>query len=97
MLKEILIYKAQLLGKKVVTVDPSYTSQNDFRGILRGERKGCRYYTSDKKVLDADWNAAINIGKRSKLPISFNFPYDGKLNFVGRSLSIDQSYRTYSL
>jgi len=92
-LLEILSYKALLKGKKVVTVDPAYTSQNDYRVIERGERKGCRYYASDGKVLDADWNAAINIAKKYsqkkeakgiKHPISFSFPFDGKLDLLGR-------------
>jgi putative transposase len=99
-LLRILTYKALLKGKKVVTVDPAYTSQNDYRVIERGIRKGCRYYASDGKVLDADWNAAINIAKRYsqkkeakgvKHPISFNLPIDGKLNLLGRVQSTTQS------
>jgi IS605 OrfB family transposase len=82
MFKQIIMYKAQALGKRVETVNPAYTSKDDFRGIERGERVGCRYYTSDKKVLDADLNASINIAKRFgnkiKLPISYVFPSDGK-------------------
>lgn len=63
-LRTILTYKAQLRGKKVETVNPAYTSQIDHRGLVSGTRQGCRYYGSDKKVLDADVNAAINIGSR---------------------------------
>jgi len=93
MLLQTLTYKALLKGKKVVTVNPAYTSQNDYRVIKRGERKGCRYYASDGKVLDADWNASINIAKRYsqkkeakgvKHPISFSLPIDGKLDLLGR-------------
>ena len=93
MLLEIISYKALLKGKKVVTVNPAYTSQDDYRSLERGERKGCRYYASDGKVLDADWNASINIAKRyaSKKeakhishPVSFSMPIDGKLNLLGR-------------
>jgi len=92
-LLRILTYKAPLFGKKVATVDPAYTSKNDYRGIDRGIRKGCRYYTSDGKVFDADWNAAINIVRRYsirkavngvELPISFKVPTDGTLNLTGR-------------
>ena len=95
-LLQMLNYKALLKGKKVVTVNPSYTSQDDYRGLERGVRKGCRYYASDGKVLDADWNASINIAKRYsrkkeakgvKHPISFNEPLDGKLNLMGRLMS----------
>ncbi len=96
MIRDILTYKAPLSGKKVVTVNPAFTSQNDHRGLERGERKGCRYYASDGCVLDADWNASINIARKYTLkqkinkiehPISFDFPYDGGLNFLGRVLS----------
>jgi len=92
-LRRILTYKAPLQGKVVVTVDPAYTSKNDYRNIKRGTRKGCRYYTADGKVFDADWNASINIAKRYatrkavkgiKLPVSFNIPIDGRLNLIGR-------------
>lgn len=92
-LRRILTYKAPLRGKIVVTVDPAYTSKNDYRDIERGKRQGCRYYTADGKVFDADWNASINIAKRYatrkavkgiELPISFSIPIDGRLNLVGR-------------
>lgn len=86
----ILKYKAQALGKRVETVNPAYTSKNDFRGIEKGKRVGCRYYASDGKVLDADLNAAINIGQRwgnkNKLPVSFVFPSDGKYRPNGQGV-----------
>jgi len=106
MLKDILTYKAPLLGKRIKTVNSAYTSQNDHRpGFEKGERKGCRYYASDGVVFDADWNAAINIVKKyvntkeahgSKHPISFRFPYDGKLDLLGRLLSTSQSSYLFS-
>lgn len=78
LLKEILSYKAQALGKRVETVNPAFTSQDDYRGLERGERRGCRYYAVDKVVLDADGNAACNIAQRySKHPLSFSPAYDG--------------------
>ena len=86
----ILQYKAQALGKRVETVNPAYTSKDDYRGITKGIRKGCRYYASDGKVLDADLNAAINIGLRwgnkNKLPVSFVFPSDGKYKLNGQAM-----------
>ena len=60
-LRTILTYKASALGKRVVIVNPHYTSQLDYRGLDNGVRKGCRYYGIDGKVLDADLNAANNI------------------------------------
>jgi len=92
-LRRILTYKAPLHGKIVVTVNPAYTSKNDYRGIEKGKRQGCRYYTSDGKVFDADWNASINIANRYatrkrvkgiELPVSFGLPIDGKLNLIGK-------------
>ena len=92
-LQRILSYKAPLKGKIVVTVNPAYTSKNDYRGVDRGIRKGCRYYAVDGNVFDADWNASINIANRYshmkelkgiKLPVSFNIPIDGMLNLSGK-------------
>ena len=86
-LKQILTYKAQALGKRVVTVSPKYTSQEDCRTNERtGVRKGCRYYCNDGIVFDADWNAAINICNRYKHSNSFGLPIDGKLNLNDRVL-----------
>jgi putative transposase len=91
MFKQILTYKALHLGKVVETVNPAYTSQIDCTTNEKdGKRQGCRYYTASNKVLDADWNAAINIACR-KHPISFEVPTDGKLNFLGRLLSTNQT------
>lgn len=91
-LKEVLTYKAQLIGKRVETVSPRFTSQKDCRTDKKdGTRVGCRYYCKDGVVLDADWNAAVNIAKKSKHPISFELPIDGCLNFIDRAQSTAQS------
>lgn len=97
MIRDILTYKAPLLGKVVKTVDPWMTSQLDYRGIEKGIRKGCRYYASDGLILDADWNASINIAQKyvnklsEKHPISLKAPpLDGGSNLLGRLLSISQ-------
>ena len=93
--KEILSYKAQLVGKRVETVSPHYTSQIDSRtGKKDGKRLGCRYYCVDSVVLDADWNAAVNIANRSKHPVSKNLPLDGGLHFhTGRDLSASRTWK----
>ena len=90
--REILTYKAALVGKQVITVSPKWTSQIDSRTSKRdGKRQGCRYYCSDGTVFDADWNAAKNIAIRSKHPTSTTLPIDGKLQFfVGRHQSTCQ-------
>ena len=60
-----------------------------------GLRKGCRFYIENNLVLDADWNAAINIASRyAKHPISCKLPKDGNLYFIGRLLSTSQSSDT---
>lgn len=70
-LKQILTYKALLNEKTVIEVCPSYTSQIDGRtGKKDGVRKGRRYYSKSGKIYDSDVNGAINIGLRSKLPVS---------------------------
>ena len=106
-LKSILTYKAQALGKRVETVSPEYTSQEDCRTNQQtGRRCGCRYYCDDGVVLDADWNASINIMNRYKHSNSFTLPIDGKLNLIDRvcqqpnssnGLSIQASHDVFSI
>lgn len=70
-LRQFLTYKALLAEKTVIEVCPSYTSQIDSQtGERDGTRKGRRYYSQSGTIYDADINGAINIGLRSKLPIS---------------------------
>ena len=92
MIKEVLTYKATHVGKRVESVSPSYTSQIDcMTGKRDGQRKGCRYYSSNGLVYDADWNAAINIRNR-KHSTSFDTPIDGRLNLVDRLQSTSQKW-----
>lgn len=86
--------KAPLYGKKVETVNPAFTSQKDSRsGKKDGTRNGCRYYCKDGLVLDADWNAAVNIAKKGKHPVSNVLPVDGGVMFLtGRAQSTAPSY-----
>ena len=87
--RDILAHKAQRVGKCVETVSPTYTSQMDCRtGRRDGQRNGCRYVCCDGVVLDADWNASVNIAKRSGHPVSDTLPIDGGLVFLtGRASS----------
>lgn len=96
MFRQILAYKAPLAGKQVETVSPMYTSQMDSRTNNRdGVRRGRRYICCDGLVFDADWNAAINIGQRSKHPVSSSQPLDGCLvPLTGRHQSTCQSSET---
>lgn len=71
--KRILKYKAAILGKQVVEVNPWMTSQDDCRGLAlrdnagnltRGKRIGGLYIGIDGKHLNADINAAVNIARK---------------------------------
>lgn len=92
--KQILSYKAPLYGKAVETVSPFLTSQTDCTtGKKEGIRKNRRFYCNDGTVLDADWNAAINIARKSKHPSSFKMPLDGALRtWKAGCMSTTQSY-----
>ena len=58
-------------GKVVKIVSPYWTSQIDSVSEKKeGERRGSRFYSKSGIIYDADLNAAINIAKRSKLPVS---------------------------
>ena len=70
-LRRIITYKAENQGKTVLLVSPRFTSQRDsVTGKVEGERRGCRFYSTNGLIYDADINAAINIAKLSKLPVS---------------------------
>lgn len=72
-LKQILTYKALLNEKTVIEVSPAWTSQIDHvTGKKEGDRRGRRFYAKSGKIYDSDINGAINIGLRSKLPVSLN-------------------------
>ncbi|MBR4792491.1 MAG: transposase [Bacteroidaceae bacterium] len=92
--KQILSYKALLNGKRVETVSPFMTSQTDCtNGKKDGTRKNRRFYCKNGTVLDADWNAAINIAQKSKHPFSFKMPIDGALRtWKAGCVSATQSY-----
>ncbi len=78
-LRRILTYKAENMGKHVCLVSPAYTSQIDnISGIKEGNRKGCRFYAKSGLIYDADINAAINIARRSKHPVSNGKFLDGQ-------------------
>lgn len=78
-LRRVLTYKAKNMGKSVCLVSPAYTSQIDsVSGIREGERRGVRFYAKSGMVYDADINAAINIARRSKHPISQGNLLDGQ-------------------
>ena len=93
--KEVLTYKALLVGKRVETVSPAYTSQTDSSTNKRdGKRQGCRFYCADGTVYDADFNAAVNICQKTKHPVSTRVPIDGTLRaLTGTALSTAESLK----
>ena len=85
--KERLTHKAARLGKVVQTVSPAFTSQVDSRtGKRDGDRRGRCYYCADGVVLDADWNAAVNIAHRANHPLSSSeLPLSGRVRSIAQS------------
>lgn len=78
-LRRVITYKAENAGKSIILVSPQYTSQIDsMTGLKEGERRGCRFFAKSGLVYDADLNAAMNIAKRSKLPVSYGNILDGQ-------------------
>ena len=78
-LRIILTYKAKNMGKHICLVSPMNTSKIDsVSGIKEGNRIGCRFYAKNGLVYDADINAAVNIARRSKHPISQGNLLDGQ-------------------
>lgn len=92
--KRILSYKTLLNSKRVETVSPIMTSQTDCTtGKKDGTRENRRFYCKNGTVFDADWNAAINIARKSKHPFSFKMPLDGALRtWKAGCKSTTQSY-----
>jgi len=77
-LRRVLTYKAELASKRVVCVNPSYTSQTDCVTGKLGTRQGCRFYGSNGLIYDADVNASVVIAQRTKLPVSYKNILDGQ-------------------
>ena len=70
-IREVLTYKAPSLGKMVIQVCPSFTSQIDsLTGKKDGIRRGRRYYSKSGQIYDADCNASNNIALKANLPVS---------------------------
>jgi len=63
-LKKWITLKAQKHGIVVVSVNPSFTSQIDYKTNKMGYRKGKKLYLSNGTYVDADENAAKNILRR---------------------------------
>jgi IS605 OrfB family transposase len=67
-LRQLVSYKAQSAGIPVVLVDPAYTSQTCHLCRHRGYRAGRKFScTRCNAVMDADWNAAMNIAAAGAL------------------------------
>jgi putative transposase len=61
-LRQFVAYKAQAAGVSLVLVDPAYTSKTCHLCGQRGHRSALKFScTRCNGVMDADWNAAMNI------------------------------------
>jgi transposase len=64
--KQLLTYKANWEGIRVLTVPEAYTSQTCSRCDMRGQRVAGRFSCQNCGLrVDADANGAWNIGKRA--------------------------------
>jgi putative transposase len=67
-LRQFVAYKAQAAGVPLVLVDPAYTSKTCHLCGRRGHRSGLKFScTRCNVVMDADWNAAMNIAAAGAL------------------------------
>jgi putative transposase len=67
-LRTFIAYKAQAVGVPLVLVDPAYTSKTCHLCHQRGHRSGLQFScTRCNVIMDADWNAAMNIGAAGAL------------------------------
>lgn len=91
-LRRVITYKAQNQGKTVLLVCPFNTSKIDsVTGKVEGERRGCRFYSKvNGMIYDADINAAINIAKLSKHPIS----QTNRLTYGQASVNTPNEYKS---
>ena len=60
-LQQFVQYKAQQAGVPVVKVNPRYTSQRCHLCSQKGVRKGTQFTCIEHGVMDADFNASVNI------------------------------------
>jgi transposase len=61
-LRQFVVYKAQAAGVPVVLIDPAYTSKTCHLCGHPGHRSRLKFLcTRCNVVMDADWNAAMNI------------------------------------
>ncbi|MUG91918.1 hypothetical protein F7734_05320 [Scytonema sp. UIC 10036] len=66
-LQASLVQLSMKTGSTISVVNPAYTSQLDSQtGTLLGHRNGDRFIRYTKDVVQADWNAAINIRIREQ-------------------------------
>ena len=71
--KDKLVFKCRQKGIKTVVINESYTSKSSFYDndpITKGKYSGTRisrglYQTKDKRIINADINAALNIYKKA--------------------------------
>jgi IS605 OrfB family transposase len=93
-IKQIITYKAHSSGCRVDTVNPAYTSQTNYlTGLVEGVRDGRMFKEPEGRILDADWNASLNISG-SPFFLTKVIPISGKLQIEDRLLSTNHTIIT---
>lgn len=88
-IRQVLSYKARMLSKHLVVINPAYTSQTDSITHKKdGTRKGRRYYSKSGLIYDSDVNASINIAQKSDLPLSPPICKNWMLDGAGRIVNL---------
>ncbi len=92
--KDKLVFKCKQKGIRTIVINESYTSKSSFYDndpIIKGYYSGIRvsrrlYQTKDKRIINADINAALNIYKKAVNTCNSN---NNKINYLmSRGLTI---------
>lgn len=94
--RQMIDYKAKLLGVKVEYIDPRYTSQADSKTGLLGQRKGKIFKTANNAVEHADVNAAFNIALNHLNIVQLRTERDVRKR-CGRSTKTDSPQKAISI
>ncbi|OFY71428.1 MAG: hypothetical protein A3G23_13530 [Bacteroidetes bacterium RIFCSPLOWO2_12_FULL_37_12] len=97
-LQERINYKTMLNGVQQVVVNSAYSSQVCYLCGLFGIRKGDKFYCDIHRVLNADYNAAVNILARMSDPgIGVYTPYRKVKDILQERLRLSNQDSRYSV
>ena len=94
--RQMIDYKAKLLGVKVEYIDPRYTSQADSKTGLLGQRNGKIFKTANNAVEHADVNAAFNIALNQLNIVQLRAERDARKR-CGKSPKTDSPQKAISI